>query len=67
MKRSIKINGRQTSIALEDEFWDALKEVAVSYGVSRVRLIEDLARLESANLSSSIRVFVLRHFREPAN
>jgi len=30
VKRSVKINGRKTSVCLEDAFWTALKEIAAS-------------------------------------
>ena len=63
MKHSININGRRTSISLEDEFWDALNEIAYSQRVSKTRLIDDIAKHGDANLASAIRVFVLRHFR----
>jgi predicted DNA-binding ribbon-helix-helix protein len=33
VKRSIKIAGYQTSVSLEDEFWNALKEIATTQNV----------------------------------
>ncbi len=67
-KRSVTIAGHRTSLALEAAFWDALKEIAAASGQSLNRLIEDVdrARQETRpgqtppNLSSAVRVFVLR-------
>ena len=63
-KRSIVLNGRKTSISLENEFWDALHEIAKSRKVSRSALIEDIERHRNTiNLSSAIRVFVFGQLR----
>ena len=62
MKRSI-IDGHKTSISLEDDFWLALKEIAVR---NRVRVSALIARIDSernGNLSSAIRTFILAHYR----
>jgi predicted DNA-binding ribbon-helix-helix protein len=72
-KRSVTIAGHRTSLSLEAAFWDALKEIAATRGLSLNRLIEDIdrARQESnsptpPNLSSAVRVFVLRACRRAA-
>ncbi len=69
-KRSVLIAGHRTSVSLEPEFWDALKTVAAARGVSLNRLIEEIDRARSAdrpfgNLSSAIRVYVLREAGRP--
>ena len=58
-KRSVVVAGHRTSISLEDAFWRALKEIARARGTSLNRLISDIDRSRSGNLSSAIRVFVL--------
>jgi hypothetical protein len=40
-KRSIKLDGRKTSVALEDAFWNELKEIAYSQGVTRIECGHD--------------------------
>lgn len=62
VKRSVAIAGHRTSISLEDEFWRALKQIAADQDRSLAGLIAaiDAAR-GTANLSSAIRVYVLRH------
>lgn len=65
-KRSISLNGRKTSITLEDEFWLALKEVARRRGISvRDLLAEVNANRRSSNLSSAVRVYLLRQLKSP--
>ena len=67
-KRSIKIAGHKTSVSLEEEFWDALKTLAVAEDMSLSALIEriDAGRAEDANvdnLSSALRLAVLADLR----
>ena len=60
-KRSLTIAGHRTSIALEPEFWDGLQRLAAERDVRLAQLIEDIDRSrETANLSSALRVAVLR-------
>jgi predicted DNA-binding ribbon-helix-helix protein len=64
-KRSIMVKKRKTSVTLEDDFWQALNEIAILRRVSLSRLISSVdADREFANLSSAIRLFVLRFFKE---
>jgi predicted DNA-binding ribbon-helix-helix protein len=64
-KRSIHLHGQKTSISLEDEFWSALREIAALRNERLPDLINTIAdqRPDSLNLSSAVRLFVLRHFR----
>ena len=61
IKRSIVIDGHKTSVSLEDPFWNDLKKIA---HIQSVTLSELVARIhgtrKQSNLSSAIRVFVLR-------
>jgi predicted DNA-binding ribbon-helix-helix protein len=64
VKRSVAIAGHRTSVSLEPPFWDALKEIAAERALSVQALIGDIdAARGGANLSSAIRVFVLREVR----
>ena len=64
VKRSVAIAGHRTSVSLEAPFWDALKDIAAARGVSVQALIGNIdAGRGDANLSSAIRVFVLREIR----
>jgi predicted DNA-binding ribbon-helix-helix protein len=64
VKRAVVVDGHKTSISIEDDFWIALKEIAQSRNVTLSKLITGIdAAREHSNLSSSIRTFVLEHFR----
>ena len=64
-KRSLTIAGHRTSIALEPEFWDGLEALADRRGIRLVALIEDIDRArETPNLSSALRVAVLRDIQD---
>ena len=68
VKRSILLGGRNTSVSLEDEFWSALKEIAAARNTTVSRLIATIDQgRERVNLSSTLRLFVLRWFREKAS
>jgi predicted DNA-binding ribbon-helix-helix protein len=64
VKRSVIRNGHKSSISLEDQFWDALREIAEGEKVAISTLVAEIDRGRTTNnLSSAIRVYVLDHFR----
>jgi predicted DNA-binding ribbon-helix-helix protein len=64
-KRSITIADHKTSVSLENQFWDCLREIAVERGVSLGALVAAIdANRQHANLSSAIRIFVLQFYRD---
>jgi predicted DNA-binding ribbon-helix-helix protein len=64
IKRSIVIAGHKTSVSLEDEFWNGLKEIVRRQKMTLSDLVRDIdVRRLHTNLSSAIRLFVLDHFR----
>jgi len=65
-KHSVKLSGHSTSLSLEGVYWDALHSVAKNSGLSVTRLIEQIDRQRSGNLSSAVRVYLLRYYRERA-
>ena len=60
-KRSLTIAGHRTSISLEEEFWVELKLAAEAEGKSLATLVGEIDEARSGNLSSALRVWVLRH------
>jgi predicted DNA-binding ribbon-helix-helix protein len=68
-KRSVSIAGHRTSVSLEPDFWDALAEIAGAKGKPVAGLIADIDRRSGreTSLSSSIRLFVLAHFRQKSS
>lgn len=63
-KRSVMIAGHSTSISLEAEFWDALRDIAQARGLSLNQIVTEIDGSRSGNLSSAIRVYVLDHCRK---
>ena len=60
LKRSLTIAGHRTSLSLEPEFWDALKQAANQDKKSLAALVGEIdVGREGRNLSSAIRVWVL--------
>jgi predicted DNA-binding ribbon-helix-helix protein len=56
-KRSVMIGGHKTSVSLEDEFWDSIKEIAEE----REKRLSDLVNAvadgrDGSNLSSALRL-----------
>ena len=66
-KHSLLIAGHRTSISLEDAFWSALRRLAADRGQSVATLVAaiDAGRGE-ANLSSTIRVYLLETYMAPS-
>ena len=62
-KRSVLVAGHRTSVSLEPEFWVALKGIAGRRGLSLNQMIAEIDAGRSGNLSSAIRVFVLKGLR----
>ena len=59
-KRSVLVAGHRTSVSLEDAFWEVLKELADQRGLSVNQLVAEVDEGRSGNLSSALRVYVLR-------
>lgn len=65
VKRSIMIAGHGTSVSLEPEFWDGLKELARHRQISLAQLVAALdAERQEGNLSSALRLAVLAFYRD---
>ncbi|MCW5732304.1 MAG: ribbon-helix-helix domain-containing protein [Alphaproteobacteria bacterium] len=60
-KRSVVVAGHRTSVSLESAFWEALREIALAEGKTLNQMVSDIDRERTGNLSSAIRVFVLRY------
>ncbi len=69
IKRSVVIAGHATSVSLEPEFWQVLQEIAAADGMSLSALIrqidKSLPSSEHRNLSSAIRVYILKRLQGP--
>ena len=64
IKRSIVRNGQKTSVSLEDEFWEGLREIANAQKAKLSTLVGHIDQGRAGNnLSSAIRVFVFNQLR----
>ncbi len=63
VKQSFSLAGHRTSVALEQEFWDALTDIAEARGVSVSALVAELdaERVPEQPLASRLRIFALHH------
>jgi len=59
-KRSVVLAGHRTSVSLENAFWDALKTIAGNRNATVNQLVTEIDKQRNGNLSSAIRVYVLR-------
>jgi predicted DNA-binding ribbon-helix-helix protein len=67
-KRSVTLSGHRTSLSLEQDFWQELQRIAKARNCSLAALIgkidaERLKEKTPPNLSSALRVFVLREVK----
>ena len=64
MKRSFSLAGHRTSVALEQEFWQALQRIALRRGQSLSALVAatDTGRGPGRPLASALRVLALQNF-----
>lgn len=64
VKRSFSIKGHRTSISLEAEFWDSLKEAAQEDRLALAALIDQIDRERgTSGLSSAVRIWLLRRYK----
>ena len=67
-KRSLILNGHNTSVSLEDLFWEELKNIAKEEQLSINQLvakIDESRNFEKSSLAAELREFVLkRHLKK---
>lgn len=68
-KQSVIISNRhQTSISLEDEFWQEFKNIADSRHLSINQLVTEIDSIRTIdNLSSAIRIYILQYIKNTPN
>ncbi len=62
-KRSVIVAGHRSSVSLESEFWEELKQLAAGRAMSINDLITEIDKGRTGNLSSAIRLHVLAALR----
>jgi len=66
-KRSVAVAGHKTSISLEHEFWNCIKEIAKERKMTLSDLVGEIGAGRTGNLSSALRVYVLEHCKAEAS
>ncbi|WP_417807812.1 ribbon-helix-helix domain-containing protein [Thioclava sp.] len=68
-KRSLTLGGHRTSVTLEDEFWQAFRDIAdqKEKGINELAAEIDVERGVDAGLATAIRLYVLAHYRSGAS
>ena len=70
VKRSLTLRGHRTSVSLEEEFWQAFRDIAAERALPLNALaaeIDEARDMESeaaSGLATEIRLFVLRYYRD---
>ena len=67
-KISVSLSGHQTSISLEDDFFGALNQIAKHDHRSVASIIQEIdsQRNPDSNLSSAVRLWILRRYMQSA-
>ena len=61
---SIRFGDRTKGVTLEDAFWEALKEIARRHRMTISDLVREIdPQRQHNNLSSALRLYVLRFYR----
>lgn len=65
-KISVSLSGHQTSISLEDEYITALHEIAHKIKKPVAKIIDEIdeKRGIGTNLSSAVRIYILKYYRK---
>lgn len=65
VKHSLTLHGHRTSVSLEQEFWQAFREIAAEKetAINALAAEIDATRGMDCGLASAIRVYVLNHYR----
>lgn len=65
VKRSLTLRQHRTSVSLEDEFWQAFRDIAAAEGrpLNDLAAEIDEARGTETGLATAIRLFVLAHYQ----
>lgn len=61
-KFSVRINGHRTSVSLEPIFWERMRLIAMKRKTTISSLVSELDSKSTGNLSSAIRIFVLKDY-----
>ena len=66
--RNVNVGGRRTSVRLEPDLWEALREIAAREHRSLHEICTDIDRTRGGTrLTSAMRIYIVNYFRSAAN
>ena len=63
ISRNVRMDGRRTSVRLEPDMWEALRDICSRKGMSIGQVCSEVNRGRTAGFTSSLRVFILNYYR----
>ncbi len=68
ISRNITVSGRRTSVRLEQEMWNALKDIALreKCTIHDICSLIDMRKNQNTSLTAAIRVFLMLYYRAAA-
>jgi len=63
-KHSVLVEGHETSVSIENAFWCNLRNIAREKNLSINDLVSKIDNSRRGNLSSAIRLYVLKHAKD---
>jgi predicted DNA-binding ribbon-helix-helix protein len=66
--RNVNVSGRRTSVRLEPDLWEALREIALRENRSFHEICSDIDRTRGGTrLTSAMRIYIVNYFRSASN
>ncbi|CAN0531622.1 unnamed protein product [Laminaria digitata] len=66
--RTVTVSGRRTSVRLEPDLWEALRDIAARENRSMHEICSDIDRTrDGTRLTSAMRIYIVNYFRSAAN
>lgn len=66
--RNVNVGGRRTSVRLEPDLWEALRDIAAREQRSLHEICTDIDRTRGGTrLTSAMRIYIVNYFRSAAN
>jgi len=66
--RNVNVGGRRTSVRLEPDLWEALREIASREQRSLHQICTDIDRTRGGTrLTSAMRIYIVNYYRSAAN
>ena len=68
VSHNVVVSGRRTSVRLEPEMWDGLREICRRERATTHQICTSvsLQKLEETSLTAALRVFIMRYYRNAA-